>query len=222
MAEIILSQDALASNNRAAAHNRRLFEEHGVLVINMMSSPGAGKTTLLEKTIEALGDRYRIGVIQGDLATQIDADRIRARGARAAQINTHGVCHLEAAMVNKVLPQLDLEALDLLFIENVGNLVCPSGYDLGEHHRITVLSVPEGNDKILKYPVMFLRTELVLLNKIDVLPYFDFDVDRAIEDLRTINPKSRLIPISVKEETNLDEWYRWIDEVYARWSKAVG
>ncbi|HEY8394175.1 MAG TPA: hydrogenase nickel incorporation protein HypB [Thermaerobacter sp.] len=222
MAEVTLSQDAFTRNNRAAAENRQLFEQYGVLVINLMSSPGAGKTSLLQKTIEALGDRYRIGVIQGDLATQIDADRVRARGAQAVQINTHGVCHLEAHMVNKVLPQLDLDELDLLFIENVGNLICPSGYDLGEHHRITVLSVPEGNDKILKYPVMFLRTELVLLNKIDVLPYFDFDVARAVEDLRAINPRSRLIPVSAKEGTNLDEWYRWIDEVYARRSRAAG
>jgi len=218
---IVLSEDALASNNKAAAHNRELFRKYGVLTINMMSAPGSGKTTLLEHTVKALAPKYRIGVIEGDLATQKDADRIRAAGAKAIQINTQGVCHLDARMVAKVLPQFDLSQFDIVFIENVGNLICPANYDLGERHRVALLSVPEGNDKILKYPVMFLKTELVLLNKLDLLPYFEFSIEQAVEDLRTINPDSRLIPISTKDGTNLDQWYAWIDEVHAAWKQTV-
>lgn len=212
--KITLRTDVLTNNNIAAEYNRDLFMSTKTLVINLMSSPGAGKTTLLEETIRVLSDRYRIAVIEGDLATERDADRIRALGARAVQINTHGGCHLDARMVAATLPEFDLENTDLLFIENVGNLVCPSGYDLGQKHKVAVLSVPEGNDKIPKYPVMFRRTELVLINKIDLLPYLDFRIDEAVRDLEGINPDSKIIPVSARTKEGLDRWYGWIEEAY--------
>ncbi|NOU93246.1 hydrogenase nickel incorporation protein HypB [Paenibacillus sp. LMG 31456] len=217
--QITLNEEVLKDNNTAAAHNRSHFQSNGTLVINMMSSPGAGKTTLLEATIRGLSDRYRIGVIEGDLATERDADRIRAVGAQAVQINTHGGCHLDARMVAKVLPEFNLDELDLLFIENVGNLVCPSGYDLGQHHKIAVLSVPEGNDKIPKYPTMFMRTELVLLNKIDLLPYLDFNVEEAVNDLQAIHPQSALLQLSARTNEGMEQWFQWIDSAYQAMGK---
>lgn len=212
--KINLEAEVLSDNNAAAKFNRDLFTSSKTLVINLMSSPGAGKTTLLEKTVSELGKHYRIGVIEGDLATEKDADRIRVLGAKAIQINTNGGCHLDARMIAKVLPEFDLDEIDILFIENVGNLVCPSGYDLGQNHKVAILSVPEGNDKIPKYPLMFIRTEMVVLNKVDLLPYLDFDVDMAIEDLKGINPESKLIQVSARTEEGLDEWFTWIKEAY--------
>lgn len=212
--KVVLEEEVLADNNSSAKFNRDLFQKSKTLVINIMSSPGAGKTTLLEKTVAALGNEFRIGVIEGDLATEKDADRIRALGAQAVQINTNGGCHLDARMVAKVLPEFDFEEIDILFIENVGNLVCPSGYDLGQNHKVAILSVPEGNDKIPKYPVMFRRTEMVVLNKVDLLPYLDFDVNVAIEDLKGINPDSKLLQVSSRTEEGLEEWFTWIKQAY--------
>ena len=216
MMKITLRTDVLTNNNKAAEFNRNLFESTNTLVINLMSSPGAGKTTVLEETVRTLSGKYKIGVIEGDLATEKDANRIRAMGAKAAQINTYGGCHLDARMVAATLAEFDLEEIDLLFIENVGNLVCPSGYDLGEHHKVAVLSIPEGNDKISKYPQMFMRTELVLLNKIDLLPYLDFNVAEARKDLSEINPESELIPLSARTKEGLHEWFSWIEGAYAK------
>jgi hydrogenase nickel incorporation protein HypB len=217
--KVTLRTDVLTNNNIAAEFNRELFINSKTLVINLMSSPGAGKTTLLEETVRALSERYSIGVIEGDLATERDADRIRAMGAQAVQINTHGGCHLDARMVAASLAEFDLDEIDLLIIENVGNLVCPSGYDLGQNHKVAVLSVPEGNDKIPKYPQMFMRTELVLLNKIDLLPYLDFDVQEAIHDLEAVNPESRLISVSAKTKEGLNQWFSWLDEAYQKWTR---
>ncbi|MCT8138975.1 hydrogenase nickel incorporation protein HypB [Anaerobacillus sp. CMMVII] len=214
--KVTLNQDVLTDNNSAAAFLREQFQQSKTLVINVMSSPGAGKTTLLEKTIAELSQDYRIGVIEGDLATEIDADRIRAAGAKAVQINTNGGCHLDARMVAKAIPEFDLSEIDILFIENVGNLVCPSGYDLGQQHKIAVLSVPEGNDKIPKYPVMFRRTELVLINKIDLLPYLNFNVELAEEDLKGINPVSKLLKVSATTCEGMDHWFNWIREAYGK------
>ncbi|MEH7109456.1 hydrogenase nickel incorporation protein HypB [Bacillus sp. JJ1764] len=214
--KVTLRTDVLTNNNKAAEFNRELFQSTNTLVINLMSSPGAGKTTLLEETVRALSGKYRIAVIEGDLATERDADRIRAMGAKAVQINTHGGCHLDARMVAAALAEFDLEEIDLLFIENVGNLVCPSGYDLGQNHKVAVLSVPEGNDKIPKYPQMFMRTELVLLNKIDLLPYLDFNVEEAKKDLTEINPESILLPISARTQEGLHEWISWIEGAYGK------
>lgn len=215
---VTLNQDVLTDNNSAAAFTREVFQKSKTLVINVMSSPGAGKTTLLEKTISQLSNKFRIGVIEGDLATEMDADRIRAAGAKAIQINTNGGCHLDARMIAKTLPEFDFSEIDILFIENVGNLVCPSGYDLGQHHKISVLSVPEGNDKIPKYPVMFRRTELVLLNKIDLLPYLNFDVEVAKTDLTGINPESRLIQLSATTGEGMENWINWIETAYEKLS----
>ena len=201
-------------NNMATQFNGESFMNSKTLVINLMSSPGSEKTTLLEETVKALSHKYRIGVIEGDLATEKDAERIRQHGAKAVQINTHGGCHLDARMIAATLPEFDLDEFDILFIENVGNLVCPSGYDLGQHHKVAVLSVPEGNDKIPKYPQMFMRTELVLLNKVDLLPYLDFDVDMAIEDLKGINPESKLLQLSATTQQGMDQWYSWIEKAY--------
>ena len=212
--KVALNTNVLTNNNMAAQFNRELFMNSKTLVINLMSSPGAGKTTLLEETVKALSHKYRIGVIEGDLATEKDAERIRQHGAKAVQINTHGGCHLDARMIAATLPEFDLDEFDILFIENVGNLVCPSGYDLGQHHKVAVLSVPEGNDKIPKYPQMFMRTELVLLNKVDLLPYLDFDVEMAIEDLKGINPQSKLIQLSARTQQGMDDWYSWIEKAY--------
>ena len=212
--KVALNTNVLTNNNMAAQFNRELFMNSKTLVINLMSSPGAGKTTLLEETVKALSHKYRIGVIEGDLATEKDAERIRQHGAKAVQINTHGGCHLDARMIAATLPEFDLDEFDILFIENVGNLVCPSGYDLGQHHKVAVLSVPEGNDKIPKYPQMFMRTELVLLNKVDLLPYLDFDVEMAIEDLKGINPQSKLIQLSATTQQGMDQWYSWIEKAY--------
>jgi hydrogenase nickel incorporation protein HypB len=214
--KVTLRTDVLTNNNKAAEFNRELFESTNTLVVNIMSSPGAGKTTLLEETVRTLSGKYRIAVIEGDLATERDADRIRALGARAVQINTHGGCHLDARMIAATLGEFDLDEIDLLFIENVGNLVCPSGYDLGQHHKVAVLSVPEGNDKIPKYPQMFMRTELVLLNKIDLLPYLDFSVEEARKDLSEINPESTLVPLSARTQEGLHEWFSWIEGAYSR------
>lgn len=211
---VTLRTDVLTNNNKAAEFNRNVFADTNTLVINIMSSPGAGKTTILEETVKALAHKYRIAVIEGDLATERDADRIRLLGAQAVQINTHGGCHLDGRMITASLTEFDLDEIDILFIENVGNLVCPSGYDLGQNHKVAILSVPEGNDKITKYPQMFMRTELVLLNKVDLLPYLDFDVQTATEDLQGINPDSRLISVSAKTKEGLDDWFSWIDEAY--------
>jgi hydrogenase nickel incorporation protein HypB len=214
--KVMLRTDVLTNNNKAAEFNREQFESTNTLVINLMSSPGAGKTTLLEETVRSLSEKYRIAVIEGDLATERDADRIRAMGAKAVQINTHGGCHLDARMVAATLGEFDLDEIDILFIENVGNLVCPSGYDLGQNHKVAVLSVPEGNDKIPKYPQMFMRTELVLLNKIDLLPYLDFSVEEARKDLTEINPQSTLIPLSARTSEGLHEWFSWIEGAFVR------
>ncbi|WP_027414711.1 hydrogenase nickel incorporation protein HypB [Aneurinibacillus terranovensis] len=209
---IDVKNSVLAENQKSADALREMFAKNDILVLNIMSSPGAGKTSLLVKTIQELSKEYRIGVIEGDLATTLDADRIRAVGAQTVQLNTGGGCHLDARMVEKANEHLDMDVLDILFIENVGNLVCPSGYDLGQNHKIVVLSVPEGNDKIPKYPHMFRRTELVLLNKIDLLPYLDFNTEQAAQDLSLLNPSSAILPLSAKTGEGFDAWIRWIKE----------
>ncbi|MFX3616775.1 MAG: hydrogenase nickel incorporation protein HypB [Sporolactobacillus sp.] len=212
--KITLEKNVMENNDRAAAFNRRLFHQSQTLAINLMSSPGAGKTTILERTIAKLAEKYRIGVIEGDIATERDAERIRSKGVQAFQIATEGECHLDPRMVAKVLPQLGLDKIDILFIENVGNLVCPSEFDLGQDHKIVVLSTPEGNDKIPKYPLMFHVTELALINKIDLLPYLSFDLEQARKDLRAINPDSQLLPLSAKSGEGFDQWLAWIDQAY--------
>jgi len=200
----------LEKNDHQAEHNREHFDRHGIVAINLMSSPGAGKTTLLEKTIELLRDKYGIGVIEGDLETERDAERVRNKGAYAYQITTGQTCHLDAFMVHKGLHNLPLEKLDIVFIENVGNLVCPASFDVGAHYNVVLLSVPEGDDKPAKYPVMFEKADLFVITKADLLPYFDFDVERCIEEFREINPKGEVIVLSTKTGEGLDRWIEWL------------
>lgn len=198
----------LSENDHEADHNRAHLEEHGIFCINLMSSPGAGKTTLLEATIK--NTDYKIGVVEGDLETNRDADRILKAGARAHQITTGQTCHLDAFMVHKGLHELGLENLDLVFIENVGNLVCPASYDVGAHINVVLLSVPEGSDKIEKYPVMFRRADLVVITKISLAKYFDFDLNDVRTSLHKINPKADLIVLDSVEGEGLDKWINYL------------
>jgi hydrogenase nickel incorporation protein HypB len=205
-----IEQDILGKNNAYAAQNRRWFDEHAVFALNFVSSPGSGKTTLLVRTIEALKPTFRLAVIEGDQQTSFDAERIRATGVRALQINTGKGCHLDAHMVDHALGQLRPEDDSVLLIENVGNLVCPAAFDLGEAHKVVVLSVTEGEDKPLKYPDMFRAASLMLLNKCDLLPYLSFDVERAIEYARRVNPGLRVIRTSSATGEGFDAWLTWI------------
>ncbi|MET0983785.1 MAG: hydrogenase nickel incorporation protein HypB [Steroidobacteraceae bacterium] len=202
-----------AQNDATARHNRAHLDEHGVLAINLMSSPGAGKTTLLEQTIERLGARFRIAVIEGDLATDNDARRIRATGVQAIQITTGNACHLDASMLHRALHEISLPELDLLFIENVGNLVCPASFDLGQHRNVVLLSVPEGDDKPEKYPVMFRAAELLLITKTDLLEHIpEFDPRRARHSLRSIAIDPPVIELSCRRGTGLDTWCEWLEK----------
>jgi len=208
--KVSIEQDILAKNDALAACNRTALREQGIFALNLVSSPGSGKTTLLEKTIGALAGQLEIGVIEGDQQTSHDADRIRARGARAIQINTGRGCHLDAHMVGHAIERLAPGRGSVLMIENVGNLVCPAAFDLGEAHKVVVLSVTEGEDKPLKYPDMFRRASLMLLNKIDLLPYLDFDLERCIEYARRINPGIGILRVSARTGEGLDGWVEWI------------
>ncbi|WP_102692224.1 hydrogenase nickel incorporation protein HypB [Rummeliibacillus pycnus] len=212
--KINLKEDVLSDQNLVANRNRGIFKQHKILVINLMSSPGAGKTTLLEETIKSLKDEFRIAVIEGDLATELDSERLRSLGIKTIQINTVGGCHLDARMIAKTIPKFDLKSIDILFIENIGNLVCPSGYDLGQDYKVVVLSVPEGNDKIPKYPVMFRKTDITIINKIDLLPYLSFNLEEAKRDLEKINPKAQLKVLSAQTGIGMDSWLSWIKDAY--------
>jgi hydrogenase nickel incorporation protein HypB len=203
----------LAKNDRLAAANRAWLTERGIRALNLMSSPGSGKTTLLERTIATL-DRS-VSVIEGDQETTYDAERIRAAGARAVQVNTGAGCHLDAAMVGRALSRLDPADGSLVFIENVGNLVCPALFDLGEAARVVVVSVTEGDDKPLKYPHMFAVADLVVVNKTDLLPYVDFDIDRLASDARGLRPEVRVLPLSAKTGHGLDAWREWLTDTTA-------
>lgn len=198
----------LDANDKEAAHNREHMEKHGILAINLMSSPGAGKTTLLEATIDT--DEFKLGVIEGDLETNQDADRIIAKGAPAHQIATGQACHLDAFMVHEGLHHMPLEGLDLVFVENVGNLVCPASYDVGTHLNVVLLSIPEGDDKPAKYPVMFRTADVLLLTKCDLLPHFDFSVEHAIKEARKLNPKMDIIEIDSKSGKGIDTWVNYL------------
>ena len=206
-------QNLLAANDQAARHNREHFDAHGVLAINLMSSPGAGKTALLEATIAALKDSYRIAVIEGDLETDNDAARIRAQGVEAVQITTGTACHLDAHLVHRALHQLPLAGLDLLFIENVGNLVCPASFDLGQHLNVTLLSVTEGDDKPAKYPVIFRASDLVVLSKTDLLEVVDdFSPLRAATALRALGGDTPMIRKAARRTPALGSWLEWLEQ----------
>jgi hydrogenase nickel incorporation protein HypB len=207
---IKVEQDLLSKNDSYAAQNRSYFQANNIFTLNLVSSPGAGKTTLLVETIKQLKERFSIAVIEGDQQTQHDADRIRATGVPALQINTGRVCHLEAHAIGHALTELGVKEGSLLFIENVGNLVCPSSFDLGEAHKVVVLSVTEGDDKPIKYPDMFYAADLMLINKTDLLPYVDFDVERCINYAKQVNPEIQVMLLSATKGDNLSLWTDWL------------
>jgi hydrogenase nickel incorporation protein HypB len=205
-----IETDILGKNNEYAVLNRRWFAEHSVLTLNLVSSPGSGKTTLLTRTIDDLKNDLKLSVIEGDQQTANDAERIRETGVKALQINTGKGCHLDAHMIGHALETLKPEDKGVLFIENVGNLVCPAAFDLGEAHKVAILSVTEGEDKPLKYPDMFHAADIMLLNKIDLLPYLNFDVEKCIEYARRVNPGIKILQVSATTGEGMDLWYQWI------------
>jgi hydrogenase nickel incorporation protein HypB len=202
----------LSANDRLASENRSRFDAAGIFTINIMASPGAGKTSLIERTVNALKDKLRIGMINGDIATSFDADRAAAAGATAVQINTGGDCHLDAVMLHAALPQLDLANLDLLIVENVGNLVCPAEFQLGTHKSVLVASIPEGDDKPYKYPGMYRGVDAVVINKIDLLPYVPFRMDFFCKGIEALNPGVTQFELSCRTGDGLQPWLNWLLE----------
>jgi hydrogenase nickel incorporation protein HypB len=211
MNRIPLEKKVLSENDRVAAALRERFRENSVLVVNLISSPGSGKTTLLEKTLEALPRTERVAVLTGDIQTENDANRLKRFGFPTKQITTGGTCHLDARMIDKHLADWRLEDLDILFIENVGNLVCPSSYDLGEAAKIVLLSVTEGEDKPLKYPSIFFKSELVIITKTDLLPYVPFDIAKAEENARKVHPGVDIVRVSCTAGDGLARWLQWLE-----------
>lgn len=214
---IEVKQSVLASNDQKADELRSKMKEKGTLLINLMSSPGSGKTTMLRRTIKALKGELDIAVMEADIDSDVDAAAISEVGAQTIQLHTGGMCHLDAAMCAQGLEGLAAGDADVIFLENVGNLVCPAEFDTGAGVNITILSVPEGDDKPLKYPLMYQVCDLVLVNKTDVMPYFDFDLDTLCKNVAMRNPKARVIPISAQTGEGMDAWYQWLRERVAAW-----
>ena len=214
--EIELEKNILAQNEEIAAKNRRHFQEKGIKVINLISAPGSGKTTLLEATIEALKGKIPMAVIEGDPETERDAERIRKKGVPVVQVTTGGACHLDALQVHQAFHQLEENHFRLLFIENVGNLLCPSAFDLGEDLRVVLVSVPEGSDKPAKYPAAFFKARLFLITKIDLLPYFDFDLEEARRLALKINPQIQILSLSAKTGEGLEAWFKTLEDLASR------
>ncbi|MBE6093689.1 MAG: hydrogenase nickel incorporation protein HypB [Selenomonas ruminantium] len=208
--EIKVIKNILGENDRIAAENQAMFQDKKVFVLNFMGSPGAGKTSVLEKTMERLKDKIKMAVIEGDLFTSKDAERIDKYGVPVIQINTAGGCHLDANMVQKTVKEMNLDELDLLVVENVGNLVCPAEFPLGEDARAVVLSVTEGDDKPLKYPLMFKESEIALLNKVDLAPYCNFNMDSAKKDITSLHPGIEVLEVSCTKGQGIDEWCDWL------------
>ena len=209
-----LGINLLHTNQIGAEHNREHFDEWGIVCLNIMSGPGAGKTALLEKTLLGLSDRLKIAVIEGDMTTELDADRLRSYGVPVIAINTGRACHLDSQMVaggiHQLSQQLNPNQLDLVLVENVGNLVCPAEFEVGEHAKVALLSVTEGEDKPLKYPIMFQEADCLLISKIDLVPYLEIDVERMEANIRQINPTAKILQISAKTGQGLEEWFNWI------------
>lgn len=212
MVQIKLESQILGANDLIARRNSAHFQENQILAINLMSSPGSGKTTLLERTIDGLADSLKMAVIEGDLYTDQDAQRIEKKGVKVVQINTDGTCHLDAGMVERAFKEIAYDGLQLLFVENVGNLVCPAEFNLGEDLRVVLATTTEGNDKITKYPLIFREAQAVVLNKIDLLPYTDFSLEQFQEDVQRINPQARIFMISGRTGQGIDEWTQWLLE----------
>ncbi len=208
--KVKIVKNILEANERIAISNRQKFEEAGVFVINLMSAPGAGKTSLLEKTLSLLNGKLKAGVIEGDIVGTEDAERLERFGIPVVQINTQGACHLDANMIGEVLDELPLRDLDILFIENVGNLVCPAEFNVGEDMKVMLLSITEGDDKPSKYPLMFRESSALLINKIDLLPYLDVNIERIKKDSLSINPSLRIFEVSCRTEQGLEHWTSWL------------
>jgi len=202
----------LEANDRIAEANRRMLAEAEIFTVNLMSAPGAGKTTLLTRTIEGLGQKIRFGVIEGDIQGTHDAEVISSLGVPVVQINTEGACHLDANMISEILPQMPLEGLDVLVVENVGNLVCPAEFDVGEDVKVMLLSITEGDDKPLKYPLMFQMSEALIVNKTDLLPHLDVSLEKIRRDARALNPKLEIFEVSCKTGEGLETWLRWLEK----------
>ena len=209
---IDMKEPILRKNDELASSLRRRFAENHVYVVDLLASPGSGKTSTILATIDALRDEFDIAVIEGDIASSVDSERIKAQGIPAVQINTGGACHLESAMIKRAVDVLDLSRLDLIIIENVGNLVCPTDFDLGENAKIMILSVPEGDDKPLKYPGIFQVAQAVVLNKVDTMPVFDFDREAFDASVRQLNPTAPIFPIAATKGTGVEEWAEWLAE----------
>lgn len=216
--KIPILENILSANDRLAAENQRLLAEKGILAINIMSSPGAGKTSLILRTIEALGEEVRIGVIEGDVASRVDADTIESLGVPVVQINTGGTCHLDANMVRGSLDQLPLDHIELLLIENVGNLICPTDFALGEAVKVMIPSIPEGDDKPYKYPAMFAAVDAIIVNKVDLLPYLDFDLAAFRKLVTGLNPDVQVFEVSCKTGEGIEAWADWLS---AMWTTEV-
>jgi hydrogenase nickel incorporation protein HypB len=208
---ITVGEDILGANEEKARHNKSKLDKCGILTINIMSSPGAGKTSLIMSTIKQLRKKIRIAVIEGDVASSVDAEKVNALGIPVVQINTAGGCHLEAGMVEKALNDLPLNNTNLLFIENVGNLICPNAFALGEDRRVMIASLPEGDDKPYKYPAMFADTDVILLNKTDLQPYLDFDTDNFKKAVTGLNPNVTIFPVSCKTGAGMAAWFAWLE-----------
>ena len=209
--EIPVLRNILSANDAIARRNRERLDKQGILALNIMSSPGAGKTSLILQTINHLKSKARVAVIEGDVASRIDADKVSQQGAPVVQINTNGGCHLEANMTADALDNLPLEEIDLLLIENVGNLICPAGFALGEDRKVTLLSTPEGDDKPYKYPTIFVESDVVLVNKIDLLPYLDFNLEAFKKAVTGLNDKVKILPVSCKTGEGLEAWFSWLE-----------
>ncbi|MBZ5682071.1 MAG: hydrogenase nickel incorporation protein HypB [Acidobacteriia bacterium] len=220
MNRVPLEKKVLSENDRIAGELRERFREHGTLCLNLISSPGSGKTSLLERTLESLPGNDRVAVLTGDIQTENDAARLRRFGFPTKQITTGGTCHLDARMIDRHLADWKLEEIDLLFIENVGNLVCPSSYDLGENAKIVLLSVTEGEDKPLKYPSIFFKSELLVLTKVDLLPYVPFDIAVAEENARRVHPGMQSVRVSATTGSGMGEWMTWLEQRRAHAVKA--
>ena len=221
MKVIELHRSVTESNDRDAAELREQLKEEKVFLINLMSSAGSGKTTLLSRTITDLKDQVRIAVLEADIDASVDAERIEALGARSIQVHTDGMCHMDAGMTKAGLEEMGLEEIDLAFLENVGNLICPAEFDTGAAKNVMILSVPEGDDKPLKYPLMFQTSDALVITKTDALPYFDFDMEKAVERAKYLNPGIRIFPVSAKTGEGMEEWEKWLLEETAAWNGNV-
>ena len=210
--EVKVLKSVLSANDSLAAKNQRLLDKHKILAINLMASPGAGKTSLILQTVEQLRGKTRIAVVEGDIASNLDADKINRRGISVVQLNTDGACHLDANLTSNALENLPLPEIDLLLIENVGNLVCPAEFNLGEHKKAMILSLPEGDDKPYKYPLMFTEVDALVINKIDLLPFMDFDIPAFCKAVKGMNPKVRIFQVSCKTGEGIEEWVSWLLE----------